>query len=296
MPSSFDRVAVIGYGTMGSGIAQAVAHSGRGVVVVDIDEGRLSAGRALVDASLAQEVQQGKTTDQQRHDILDRIRETTQLSELGDVDLVIEAVVEERSVKHAVLTTVGEIVRRDTVLVTSTSALSVTDLATAVPGPERFAGLHFLYPTQSTEVVEVVRALQTDESVLAELIRFCSDIGKEPVEVKDSPGFLLNRLLMPYLNAVVQAYDDGLATAEDLDLAIQHGLGYPIGPLQLLDRIGLDTYHQAATSVYERNLDPQFAPPPLLSSMVTAGWLGDKVGHGFRSTRPTTQTAEEETG
>jgi 3-hydroxybutyryl-CoA dehydrogenase len=278
---------------MGSGIAQVVAQSGRGVVVVDTDKGRLRAGRAVVDASLERGAQSGKTTDQQRHDILSRIRETTQLSEIGEVGLVIEAVVEERPVKRAVLTAIGDIARRDAVLVTTTSALSVTELATAVPAPERFAGLHFLSPAQLTGMVEVVRALQTDEAVLAGLIRFCVGIGKEPVEVKDRPGFLLNRLLMPYLNAVVQAYDDGLATAEDLDLAIEHGLGHPIGPLELLDKIGLDAYHHTTTSAYERTLDPQFAPPPLLSSMVTAGWLGDKVGRGFRSTRPATQTTEE---
>jgi 3-hydroxybutyryl-CoA dehydrogenase len=284
MAPSFERVAVIGFGTMGSGIAQVIAQSGRSVVVVETGEARLRAGRALVENFLAKSVELGKLAEHERAEALDRIHGTTQLAEIADADLIIEAVVEQKSVKDSLLRAVGGIARPNAVLATNTSAISVTDLAAAVPSPDRFAGLHFFNPAQLMKLVEVVRALQTDNEVLAKLMSFCTEIGKVPVEVKDRPGFLLNRLLMPYLNDVVQAYDDGLATAHDIDLAIEQGLGHPMGPLRLLDKIGLDVHHHATSSAYESTLDAQFAPPPLLGRMIAAGWLGDKAGRGFRST------------
>lgn len=283
MSLSFDRVAVIGFGTMGSGIAQVVAQSGREVLAVDTDAARLDAGRARVDAFLAKGIRLGKTTEQERVDTLARLDTTTELGSIAECDLVIEAVVEQRAAKDAVFQAAAAFVGTDTILVTNTSALPVTDLAAAVPEPGRFAGLHFFNPAQLMKLVEVVRALQTTDAVIEALMQFCTDIGKSPVEVKDRPGFLLNRLLMPYLNDVVQAYDDGLASAADLDLAIEHGLGHPMGPLRLLDQIGLDVHNHATASAYESTLDARFAPPPLLARMVAAGWLGDKSGRGFRA-------------
>src|SRR5581483_1074882 len=176
-----------------------------------------------------------------------------------------------------------EAVGLDAVLATNTSALSVTDLAACVPNPARFAGLHFFNPAPLMKLVEVVRALQTGPEVVTALSAFCTSIGKTPVEVKDRPGFLINKLLMPYLNDVIQAYDDELASAEDLDVALELGLGYKMGPMKLLDVIGLDTHHHATHCAYEATLDPQFAPPPLLTQMVAAGYLGNKSGRGFRA-------------
>jgi len=158
-----------------------------------------------------------------------------------------------------------------------------TDLATAVPDPSRFAGLHFFNPAPLMRVVEVVRALQTDPEVVRGLVTFTAEIGKDPVVVKDRPGFLVNRLLMPYLNDVIQAYDDELASADDIDTAVRLGLGHRLGPLELLDLIGLDVHRHATSSAYEATLDPRFAPPPLLAQMVAAGRHGVKNGRGFRT-------------
>jgi 3-hydroxybutyryl-CoA dehydrogenase len=166
-------------------------------------------------------------------------------------------------------------------MATNTSALSVTELAATVPRPERFGGLHFFNPAPLMKLVEVVAAVQTSEETLDFLESFAKEIGKEPVRTKDRPGFLVNRLLMPYLNQVVQAYDDGLATAEDMDTALERGLGYPMGGLKLLDLIGLDIHLHATSAAYEQTHDPHLAPPPLLSRMVDAGYLGRKTGRGF---------------
>lgn len=279
---AFRTVAVLGFGTMGSGIAQVVAQSGRTVVVLEADQARISAGQESVAAFLDGGVRRGKLTEQDRKETLERITGTTDVADLADVDLVIEAVVERRDLKTRLLSQVSDVVGAGTVITTNTSALSVTDLAASVRTPSRFAGLHFFNPAPLMKVVEVVNALQTDRSVTAALVAFVEEVGKVPVEVKDRPGFLVNKLLMPYLNDVVQEYDDELASAEDIDLALELGLGYRMGPLALLDLIGIDVHHHATQSAYEATLDPQFAPPPLLSQMVAAGYLGRKSGRGFR--------------
>jgi 3-hydroxybutyryl-CoA dehydrogenase len=279
---TFQRVAVLGFGTMGGGIAQVVAASGRDVVVLDTNRSRVDRGLAAVGSFLDGGVRRGKVDDQEQEAILGRIRGVTEVEELAGVELVIEAVTERQEVKVELLDRVAGVVGDDAVLATNTSALSVTDLAGHLPRPERFAGLHFFNPAPVMDLVEVVRALQTDPAVIDDLVSFVEDIGKSPVEVKDRPGFLVNKLLMPYLNDVVQEYDDELATAEDIDTAIKLGLGYKLGPLELLDLIGIDVHRHATESAYEATLDPQFAPPPLLSQMVAAGYLGNKSGRGFR--------------
>lgn len=280
--SNFQRIAVLGFGTMGAGIVQVVAASGRDVVVLETEQERNDRGIAAVRASLDVGVSRGKTTTDQRDALLDRITGTTDVTRLADADLVIEAVSERRHIKVELLGRVAGVVRDDTIITTNTSALSVTDLAAHVANPARMAGLHFFNPAPVMALVEVVRALQTDTDVISELVAFVETIGKSPVEVKDRPGFLINRLLMPYLNDVVQEYDNELASAEDIDVAIQLGLGYKLGPLALLDLIGIDVHRHATESAYEATLDPQFAPPPLLSQMAAAGWLGNKSGRGFR--------------
>ncbi|MGQ4598911.1 3-hydroxyacyl-CoA dehydrogenase NAD-binding domain-containing protein [Nocardia sp. R6R-6] len=278
----FDRVAVLGGGTMGRGIAQVAAQAGCQVTVVETSGERLDAAIVGIGDFLDGGVRRGKITQDERAAVLERVRGTTSIADLTDIQLVIEAVTEDRAVKRELLAEVAGTVPEGTVIVTNTSALAVSDLATAVRSPQRFAGLHFFNPAPLMKVVEVVRALQTSQEVFDRLMAFTGELGKDAVPVKDRPGFLVNRLLMPYLNDVIQAFDDGLATAEDLDTAIRLGLGYKQGPMELLDMIGLDVHEHAARSAYEAILDPAFAPPPLLQAMVAAGRLGNKTSNGFR--------------
>lgn len=276
-------VAVLGFGAMGAGIAQVSAQAGHEVTVLDTDEERLSAGRARLTAFLDGGVRRGKLTAGQRDGVLARVHPTTDIARLAGSWLVIEAVVEDQQVKACLLARVAAVAGEDAIIASNTSALPVTALAAAVPGPERFAGLHFFNPAPLMPLVEVVRALQTGEDTVRELTGFATGIGKTPIIVADRPGFLVNRLLMPYLNDVVQAYDDGLATAGEIDEALKLGLGYPMGPLELLDLIGLDVHAHATTAAYEATRDRAFAPPPLLMRMVEAGYLGRKSGRGLRT-------------
>ena len=278
----FEKVAVLGFGTMGAGIAQLAAQGGCEVTVLETDQARVEAGSSALGAFLDEGVRRGKVTAERRAEILARTRGTTAIEDLADAELVIEAVTERRDVKRALLAQVAGVVGGEAVIVTNTSALSVSDLATAVPRPERFAGLHFFNPAPLMKIIEVVRAVRTEPALLDRLADFARALGKEPVLVKDRPGFLINRLLMPYLNDVIQGYDDELATAEDIDTALKLGLGYKQGPLELLDMIGLDNHEHATRSAYDATLDPAFAPPPLLQAMVAAGILGNKSGAGFR--------------
>lgn len=280
--TDLQRVAVLGFGTMGAGIAQVVAQSGRTVLVLDTDRERIDAGLRHLGEFLAGGVSRGKITAEQRELIAGRVQGVTDVDALADVDVVIEAVTENRSVKRELFARVAAAVGDETVHLTNTSALPVTDLATSVPRPGRFAGLHFFNPAPLMRVVEVVRALQTEDGVVDRLVAFVESLGKVPVVVKDRPGFLVNRLLVPYLNDVIQAYDDELASAEDIDTAVKLGLGHKLGPLELLDMIGLDVHEHATSSAYEATLDPRFAPPPLLRQMVAAGHHGTKNGTGFR--------------
>ncbi|MFI9823242.1 3-hydroxyacyl-CoA dehydrogenase family protein [Streptomyces sp. NPDC052013] len=278
----FAHVAVVGAGTMGSGIAQVAAQSGRQVTVLDVDADRVARGIGAIAAFLDGSIARGKIDTAERDAILGRIKGVTDVGDLAGAGLVIEAATENAEVKRSILAEVAQVVGEAAVIVTNTSALSVTDLATAVTNPTRFAGLHFFNPAQLMRVVEIVAALQTDEAVIDRLAGLVASFGKDPVVVKDRPGFLVNHLLMPYLNDVVREYDDGLASADDIDTALKLGLGYKLGPLELLDLIGLDVHDHATTSAYEATQDPCYASPPLLRQMVAAGFLGNKNGRGFR--------------
>lgn len=283
MDSSFEKVAVLGMGTMGAGIAQLAAQAGYDVVVLETDDAACAAGLARVRAFLGGGVARGKVTEAERDQTLARLRATTEVADLADRDLVIEAVFENRDAKRALLARVAEILGSDAAIVTNTSALSVSDLATAVPNPAAFAGLHFFNPAPVMKVIEVVRGLQSSEALIERLVAFVESLGKTAAVVKDRPGFLVNYLLMPYLNDVVHEYDAELASAEDIDVAIRLGLGHKLGPLELLDMIGTDVHLHATESAYEATRDVRFAPPPLLRQMVVAGQLGTKSGQGFRT-------------
>lgn len=281
--TTFKHIAVIGFGTMGGGIAQVFAQNGHTVTVLETGRDRIDAGLSAVTAFLDTGVGRGKVTAEERDATLGRLRGTTDMADLAGVDLVIEAATEDREVKGSILRQVSDVVRPDTVITTNTSAISVSALATEVEDPSRFAGLHFFNPAQLMSVVEIVGALQTDAGVVERLQSLVTAVGKTPVVVKDRPGFLVNRLFMPYINDVIKAYDEDLASAEDIDLAIKLGLGYKMGPLELVDLIGLDVHEHATHSAYEATLDPAFAPPPLLQNMVAAGMKGKKNGRGFRT-------------
>jgi 3-hydroxybutyryl-CoA dehydrogenase len=276
-------VAVLGCGTMGSGIAQVFAASGRDVVVLEADDARLDAGMAALQRFLDAGVSRGKLSAAEASDTFGRIRGTTSTAALAGVDAVVECVSEDIDVKTDLLQRVSAVVGDGVPLLTNTSALSVTDLAARLPAPERVAGLHFFNPAPIMRTVEVVRALQTADDLIDRLVALVDTLaGKEPVVVKDRPGFLLNALLLPYLNDVIGEFDAGLASAEDIDVALRLGLGYKSGPMELLDMIGLDVHLHATEAAYNATGDVRYAPPPLLRQMVAAGRLGAKTGHGFR--------------
>jgi 3-hydroxybutyryl-CoA dehydrogenase len=279
--SDIETVAVLGFGTMGAGIVQVCAQAGHDVVVLEDSDERLETGRQRLEGDLEEGVRREKVTEEARDETLARVRGTTEAGELSGAGVVIEAVVEELEVKRELLSAVADAVGERAIMATNTSALSVTALAASVPRPERFGGLHFFNPAQRMKLVEVVAAEQSSEETLNALEAFAEGLGKQPVRTKDRPGFLVNRLLMPYLNQVIQAYDDGLASAEDMDTALEMGLGYPMGGFKLLDLIGLDIHLHATSAAYEQTHDLHFSPPPLLSRMVRAGYLGRKAGRGF---------------
>jgi 3-hydroxybutyryl-CoA dehydrogenase len=279
--SDIETVAVLGFGAMGAGIAQVCAHAGHNVVVLEDSDERLEDGRQRLEGDLEEGVRREKVTEEARDETLSQVRGTTEAGELSGAGIVIEAVVEDLEVKRELLPAVADAVGERAIMATNTSALSVTELASTVPRPERFGGLHFFNPAQRMKLVEVVAAEQSSEETLETLETFAEGLGKQPVRTKDRPAFLVNRLLMPYLNQVIQAYDDGLASAEDMDTALEMGLGYPMGGLKLLDLIGLDIHLHATSAAYEQTHELHLSPPPLLSRMVNAGYLGRKAGRGF---------------
>lgn len=281
--SDKQRVAVLGLGTMGAGITQVCAQAGYEVMTLESSEELLEKGRQRIKSFLDEGIRKEKVTEEIRDETLARVQGTTEVGELSGAEIVIEAVIENLEAKRELLPAVSETVGERAIITTNTSALSVTELAATVPSPERFAGLHFFNPAPIMPLVEIVAAEQSSEETLQTLQVFTEDIGKQPVRTKDRPGFLVNRLLMPYLNQVVQAYDDGLASAEDMDIALEKGLGYPMGGLKLLDLIGLDIHLHATSAAYDQTHSPHLAPPPLLSRMVDAGYLGRKAGQGFHS-------------
>lgn len=280
----FATVGVLGLGTMGAGIAQVLAASGRTVVAVETDTARLDAGLATVAAFLDGGIARGKVTEAGKRAVLDRITGTTSVADLHRADAVLECVTENAEVKTALFTEVAAVVGDRVPLLTNTSALSVTDLAAGLPDPGRVAGLHFFNPSPIMRTVEIVRALQSEEELIDRLVALVDTLDdKVAVVVDDRPGFLINALLLPYLNDVVAEYDEGLATAEDIDTALELGLGYKTGPLKLLDMIGLDVHLHATEAAHAATGDARYAPPPLLRRMVAAGRLGIKAGHGFRT-------------
>lgn len=276
-----ERVAVLGGGLMGSGIAEAVAAAGLPVVVRETDDVAAEAAKARIAQSLAHAVARGKLDDAGRDRMLERIAFTTGLDEVADADLVIEAVPEDAGLKAAVLADVAGRLTPDAIIASNTSSIPIAQLAAGIARPERVIGMHFFSPVPVMKLVEVVVALDTSPETVAAARTFCERIGKVAIETKDRSGFIVNMLLVPYLMAAVRMYEDGFATAEAIDDGMRLGCGHPMGPLTLCDFIGLDVLYSVCDSLYEEFKRPEYAPPPLLKRMVASGRLGKKSERGF---------------
>ncbi len=279
--SGIVKVGVVGCGQMGSGIAEVCAVAGYDVLVSEIDHQTLQRGLARIQSSMRRAVEKGKLGEGEFTSALSRIRGTTDLSDFADRDLVIEAVVEVMEEKKKVFAKLDTVCPPQTIFATNTSSLSVTEMAAATSRPARFVGIHFFNPVPVMKLVELVRTDLLDPAVLETARSFAESLGKKVVVSKDSPGFIVNLLLVSYLMEAVRALEMGVANRDDIDQAITLGLGHPMGPFTLMDFIGIDTVYYIANVLYEEFKEPRFAPPPLLKRMVLSGRLGRKTGKGF---------------
>lgn len=277
----FRTVGVVGLGTMGAGIVEVFARHGYDVVGVEIDDEAVARGRQHLEGSTARAVRREKLSEEERDQLLGRVTLTSELADLRDADLVVEAVVESATIKKRIFSDLDDIVAPDTVLATNTSSLSVTEISTANKRPGRVVGIHFFNPAPVQGLVEVVRTVVTDPSVLDDVCDLVRTLGKNPVVCGDKAGFIANTLLFGYLNHAVSMFEARYATREDIDAAMRFGCGYPMGPLALLDLIGLDTAYEILETMYRQGRDRLHAPAPILKQMVTAGLLGRKSGRGF---------------
>lgn len=275
------RVGVIGCGVMGSGIAEVAARTGLDVVVLEASTDLLERGRARIDASMLRAEERGRLQNGERAAALGRIEGTTSLDDLGEVDLVLEAATEDYETKRALFRDLDALVRADVVFGSNTSSIPIVDLGAATERPDRVVGMHWFNPVPVMGLIEIVKSITTSDETIEFARAFGVMLGKTTVLSRDRAGFIVNTLLIPYLNDAIRMLEEGFATREDVDTAIHLGLNHPMGPLRLADLIGLDTCLQIANVLYEEFRDPKFAPPPLLRRMVTAGRLGRKTGGGF---------------
>jgi 3-hydroxybutyryl-CoA dehydrogenase len=274
-------VGVLGCGLMGSGIAQVCAAAGYKTIVREVDDIAISKGLGRITTFLEDGVAKGKVTADARDKTLGNLSGTTTFHALRDCDLIIEAIVESLDQKRETYASLEPMVKPDTIFVSNTSSLCITELAAATSRPDRFGGLHFFNPVPLMKLVEVIRALTTSDETYRTVFAFAQSLGKEPITAPDRPGFIVNRLLVPYLLDAIRAYENGLGTLEDIDKGMKLGCGYPMGPFTLLDFVGLDTTYYIANIMFEEFREPAYAPPPLLKRMVLAGRLGRKSGQGF---------------
>ena len=274
-------VGVLGCGLMGSGIAQVCAAAGYKTIVREVEQALLDKGLARIDKFLADGVQKGKVTAEAKDATLANLSGTTRFDELSSCDLIIEAIIENAAEKAEAYAALDAIVGEPTIYCSNTSSLCIQELASRTKRPDRFAGLHFFNPVPIMKLVEVIRALTTSDETYRTVFAFAQSLGKEPITAPDKPGFIVNRLLVPYLLDAIRSYEHGLGTIEDIDKGMKLGTGYPMGPFTLLDFVGLDTTYYIANIMFEEYREPAYAPPPLLKRMVLAGRLGRKSGHGF---------------
>ena len=274
-------VGVLGCGLMGSGIAQVCAQAGYRTIVREVDQPTVDAGLGRIRRFLDNGVERNKLTAADRDAAWGRLSGTTSVGALADSDVVIEAIVENVDAKRGVFAEVEAVVGPQTLFCSNTSSVCITELAAATRRPDKFIGLHFFSPVPLMGLVEVIRGLTTADDTNRRIVAFAKSLGKQPVAAPDQPGFIVNRLLIPYLLSAVRAYEGGCGTLEDIDTAISMGCGHPMGPFTLLDFVGLDTTYYIANIMFEEFRDPAYAPPPLLKRMVLAGRLGRKSSHGF---------------
>jgi 3-hydroxybutyryl-CoA dehydrogenase len=281
VPMTIARVGIVGSGIMGSGVAEVAAASGYEVVVRSRRQATADAMVAAMEKSLAKQVEKGKRTEQETKEILSRVSATSHLGALADVDLVIESVVEDLAVKKALFAELDSVCRDGTILATNTSTLPVVEMAMATGRPELVCGIHFFNPAPAMSLVEVVRPITAADDTMATAVEFVTACGKDPVEVKDQAGFVVNALLFPYLNNAVRLLEQGVATKEGIDAAMKGGCGFPMGPFALLDLVGLDTSLAILDALYEEFREPNYAAVPLLRRLVVSGRLGRKTQQGF---------------
>jgi 3-hydroxybutyryl-CoA dehydrogenase len=275
------KVGVLGAGLMGHGIAQVAATAGHDVVLRDVDDATVQKGVGRIEKQLARAVEKGRSTQEEADAIRGRIQPTTDYADLADCDLVIEAITENLAAKLDMWRAVDGLVQDGAILATNTSSLAVIDQAAATSRPDRFVGLHFFNPAQVMKLVEVVRCVTSSDEAVQAGLDFGAKLGKLTVETKDKAGFIVNRLLVPYLLDGMRAYEEGVGTIEEIDAAMKAGAGHPMGPLTLSDFVGLDTMGSICDVLFDEFRERRFARPPILSKMLMAGWYGKKSGMGF---------------
>ena len=275
------KVGVVGCGLMGAGIAQVSAAAGLSTVVREVTPELLDKGIKGIEKNLARLVEKGTLTEAAKDEIRGRLKGTTVIDDLKDCDLVIEAIIEQLPAKRELFATLDRLCPESTIFASNTSSLTITEVATATKRPQRFVGLHFFNPVPVMKLVEVVRTIATDAAVYEEMVAFGTKLGKTAVRANDSTGFIVNRLLVPYLLDAIRALEEGVGSIEDIDNSMKLGCGYPMGPLTLLDFVGLDTTYYISQIMFDEFKERRFAAPPLLKRMVLAGWNGRKAGRGF---------------
>jgi 3-hydroxybutyryl-CoA dehydrogenase len=278
---AIEKVGVVGCGLMGSGIAQVTANAGCQVTVREVSPQLVEKGLQSIDKNLQRLVDKGTLPQAERDKVRGRLRGTTNLEDLKDCDLVIEAIIEQLPAKRELWNALDKICPKTTIFASNTSSLSITEMATFTQRPDRFLGLHFFNPVPVMKLVEVIRTIATDPKVNEEVVAFALRLGKTPVRTTDRTGFIVNRLLVPYLLDAVRALEEGVGSVEDIDNSMKLGCGHPMGPLALLDFVGNDTTYYIANIMFDEFKEKRFASPPLLKRMVLSGWNGRKAGRGF---------------
>ncbi len=278
---AIEKVGVVGCGLMGSGIAQVCAQAGCDVIVREVSPELVDKGLKSIEKNLARLVEKGTMTPADRDAVRARLRGTTKLEDFADRDLVVEAIIEQLPAKKELYGALDKICGPHAIFASNTSSLTITEMATATKRADRFVGLHFFNPVPVMKLVEVVRTIATDPKVFEEMVAFGAKLGKVPVRANDNSGFIVNRLLVPYLLDSIRALEEGVGSIVDIDNSMKLGCGHPMGPLTLLDFVGLDTTYYIAQIMFDEYREKRFAPPPLLKRMVLAGWNGRKAGRGF---------------
>jgi 3-hydroxybutyryl-CoA dehydrogenase len=278
---AIERVGVVGCGLMGSGIAQVAANAGCQVTVREVSPQLVEKGLQSIDKNLQRLVDKGTLPQAERDKVRGRLHGTTDLEGLKDCDLVIEAIIEQLPAKRELWNALDKICPKATIFASNTSSLSITEMATFTQRPDRFLGLHFFNPVPVMKLVEVIRTIATDPKVNEDVVAFAVRLGKTPVRTTDRTGFIVNRLLVPYLLDAVRALEEGVGSVEDIDNSMKLGCGHPMGPLALLDFVGNDTTYYIANIMFDEFKEKRFASPPLLKRMVLSGWNGRKAGRGF---------------